>query len=464
MVRSLKKEDGITIIEVVVAALVLTLGGLATFGALSAATVNNQRAQGTQVALDRAQQELEKLSALPYEQLALTEVPPSSSEPKNPDYRVKTNTAQFALTREPRGSYANLAYNGDGLYGGGLLEGGTVKPGPTPFTSGSIKGQVYRYVVWRNDSSCPTSACPGEQDYKQIVIAVKLETLANESGSRGYVEVQSSFIDPKSIPSGDPAPPCAGCEVTSPQQFFLSDTTCTTSGATERMVPTADHPLHNTRGTCASGPQTGSTIGAPDALLLGPPPGPATEGAALPPLYNYSNDYPGLLSGEPRGLQIRRDDSAGCHEKPTGTSAPQWQVHRWVTDPLPANFVMSESVTLDFFTRTLSGTGSGTLCAYLFYLDEGHGTETWLHDKANSSHDYWEVKPSGNGNWPRGEWIEMQATMKFAGPVTIPRGDRLGFQFTVNGSSKIEAISIAYDNPAYRTRIEVDTPTPLEGG
>jgi hypothetical protein len=236
------------------------------------------------------------------------------------------------------------------------------------------------------------------------------------------------------------------------------------TGSPERTVPTADHPLHNTRGTCASGPQIGSTIGAPDALLLGPPPGPESETAPLPPLYDYSNDYSGSLSGEPTGLLVRRDDTAGCHEKPTGTSAPQWQVHRWVSEPLSTSFVMTETVTVDFFTRTLSGTGSGTLCAYLFYLDEAGHTESWLHDKEHSTRDYWEVKPSGNGNWPRGEWTEMQATLKFAGPITVPENDRLGFEFTVNGSSKIETISLAYDNPAYRSRIEVDTPTPLVGG
>lgn len=452
-----------TIIEVVVAALVLVLGGLATFGTLSAATINNQRARGTQVALDLAQQELEKLSALPYEQLALTEPPQPSSDPHSPNYRVRSADAQFALTREPRANYAGIVYNGSGLYGGGYVTAGTVRQGPTPVTKGSIRLEVFRYVVWQNDPSCPSTACPGEQDYKQIVVAVKLGTLANEAGARGYVEVQSSFINPKSSPAGDPAPPCPGCAVNSPQQFFLSDTPCAAAGPTERTIPTASHPLHNTLGTCANGPRTGSTVGAPDALLLGPPPGPEVEGAPLPPLYDYSDDYPGVLSGEPAGVQIRRDDTAGCHEKPTGTSAPQWQAHRWVSDPVPASFVMSESVTLDLYARTLTSGGAGTLCLYLFYLDEAGHRETWLHDKAQPSHDYWELKPAGNGNWPRGEWTEMQKTVKFAGPITIPPGDRLGFQLTVNGSSAIEEISVAYDNAAYRTRIEVDTPTPLQG-
>ena len=53
-----------TIIEVLVAAVILALGALATFGMLSAATNNNQRAKATQVALDKAQQELESMRSL----------------------------------------------------------------------------------------------------------------------------------------------------------------------------------------------------------------------------------------------------------------------------------------------------------------------------------------------------------------------------------------------------------------
>jgi len=50
-------------------------------------------------------------------------------------------------------------------------------------------------VVWRNDEKCGTS-CPGEQDFKQVVVAVKLDKRSNEPGERGYVEVQSDFVDP----------------------------------------------------------------------------------------------------------------------------------------------------------------------------------------------------------------------------------------------------------------------------
>ncbi len=189
------REDGISIVEVLVAALILVLGALATYSTLSGAAINTQRAKATQIGLDRAQQEMELLRSLPEEKLAMTQAPASSKHTHSPNYRV--SNGNFALTKgEPPSNYAVMVINGGSLYGGGEITGGTVNPGPTSFESGGVKGKIYRYIVWRKDTSCPTANCPGEQNYKQIVIAVRLTTPGDESGEGGYVEVQSDFINP----------------------------------------------------------------------------------------------------------------------------------------------------------------------------------------------------------------------------------------------------------------------------
>jgi hypothetical protein len=52
-----------------------------------------------------------------------------------------------------------------------------------------------------------------------------------------------------------------------------------------------------------------------------------------------------------------------------------------------------------------------------------------------------------------------------AAPYTIPVGDRLGVALSVERSNtEADAIPIMYDHPDYRTRIEVETSTPIEGG
>ncbi|HET9162478.1 MAG TPA: hypothetical protein VFN89_03400 [Solirubrobacterales bacterium] len=475
MARLAKDQSGITLVEVVVAAFVLTLGSLAVFGVLAAATINTQRAQGTQVATDRAQQEMEALRSLSKEELALTESPKPSSDPLNPDYRVNVNNHTFAIERGtvPSG-YEKLVVEGGPLHGGGAISGGNVNPGPEPFTSGEVSGEIYRYIVWRNDPNCSEESCPGTQDYKQIIVAVKLDQKDNEASERGYVEVQSDFIDPTKTGQDNPVPGAEG--VATAQQFFLSDTPCSASGETARVEIAGDHALHNTLGTCASGLQAGSTVGAPDALLRTPPPDPAPQDPEVPTVYDYSDDYTPAPSAETaKGIQIRRDATSTCHYDPTGaTSEQEWEVHRWVSDRMASEFVMSNgegigSATLDFFTRALNDKQyTGKLCIFLFDRHE-EGSPPVATDSWNGKAEipYWEyVSTQGNGFWWTNEWEEVRDTMEFSGPVTIPPGDRLGVALSVerSGTGGENALDILYDHPDYRSRLEVPTTTPLEGG
>ncbi len=461
-----------SIVEVVVAAVILAVGALTTFGLLSAATKNTQRAKATQVALNRAQQEMEAMRSLTNDQLAMTAAPLPSTNPLSPNSRVSNGT--LALIRQPVGSYANMVVNGGSLYGGGVVEGGIVNPGPSPFSSGDVTGKVYRYVVWRDDTSCPAATCPGTQDYKQVVVAVKLDTPGNQSGERGYVEVQSDFVDPTDSALNDPIPGANG--VVTAQQFFLSDTPCASSGTTLRQEIAGDHLLHNTLGTCVDGPKSGTAQGAPDALLMGGPPDPDPLDPANPLLYDYSDDpYLEPTPDTDKGLQIVRDDTSGCHFIPTGKSHPESQVHRWVTDPIASPFTMTSTdataskVTLEFYTRTLNDAlYTGTLCVYLFKRHEAGSplvaTDTQLTDKSGGL-PYWTYTPEKSGFWPRNAWTKLRLTMIFNdAPSTIPAGDRLGLALSVDGATQGDAIPVMYDHPNFPTRIEVDTNTPIDGG
>ncbi len=468
MGRRIAREDGFTIIEMVVSSLILAVGALATFGLLSTATKNTQRAKATQVALNRAQQEMETLRSLSNKQLALTTTPASSTNPLSPRYRVLGGT--FALIREPPSSYANLVVNGGPLYGGGAVEGGIVSPGPTSFTSGDVSGKIYRFIVWRNDTSCGVS-CPGEQDFKQIVVAVRMDKPGNEASERGYVEVQSDFVDPTDSPKSDPLPASDGKVVTA-QQFFLTDTPCSSTGVTARQAISGDHLLHNTLGTCASGAKTGKEVGAPDALVLGGPPDPAPEDPNDPLLFDYSSDTylePTLNPEKDKGLQLRPDATTdGCLPNPakeTTSLNPESQVHRWVTDPMGgAGFTLTGKVTLEFYTRTINeAKQSGTLCVFLFKRHlNGSLAEDSILKNATTNNGYWTYTEA---TWSSSEWKRVRLPMTFsAPPYTIPAGDRLGVALSFERKNTPAAIQIMYDHPQYPARIEVDTNTPFEGG
>lgn len=465
MHRPRDNEAGFTIAEVLVAILILALGSMATFGLLTSATRNAQRAEASQVALEYAEQELELLRSMESDKLALIKAPPSSSDPMSPNYRV--SNGNFALVRQPPSNPQDLVVNEEELYGGGEVTGGTVSPGPTPFTSGDVTGKVYRYIVWRNDEACSEVNCPGKQDYKQIIVAVKLDSLANEAGERGYVEVQSNFIDPTDNSESDPLPGADGKVVTA-QQFFLTDTPCSSAGTTARQEIVGNHLLHNTLGTCAGGLQTGTTKGAPDVMVLGSPPDPDPEDPANPAEYDYSNDvYLDTTPDTGTGVQIRKDDTNGCHYVPTGTANPESQVHRWVTDPMAEAFEMSGTATLQFFTESLNNSeGTGQACVYLFKRHEEGGVATdTLLTNVSGGLGYWKYSPAKNGFWPQ-EWEKVRLTMSFnEAPYSIPAGDRLGVALSVERlNTQADALSFMYDHPNYPTRLEVDTSTPIDAG
>ena len=353
--------------------MILMLAALATFGVMASAVRNGQRAKQTQVALDRAQEEMEKLHSLTYKQLAMTTTPVHEASTLSPNSRVLSN-GTFALQASRRAPTQDGRQRWRYRRQHQTHRRRPRHAPPDTFKNGDVTGELYRYVVWRNDSKPAESEevkkdfCPGSQDFKQIVVADQAgharQPVGRDAATSKPSPMRSTRRDGqphdgrrdgrlRAPKKGGPAAP--GKSVTA-QQFFLTDTPCGAAGTTEREESTGDHLLHNTLGTCASGPQTGTTIGAPDALLLGGPPDPAPEDPTNPALLDYSNDaYLGAAPDTDKGVQIRqrRHQRLPLHARP-GTTNPESQVHRWVTDPMAPDFKMTGKVTLEVYTRTLN--------------------------------------------------------------------------------------------------------------
>jgi type II secretory pathway pseudopilin PulG len=454
------EESGMTIFEVLVAAIVLIGGALATFQLFDTASRNTFRAEQSQVANDIAQRELEKIRLLDYKKVALSGYPGSSADPLNPNNRVLGT--DFALERDGS-SAATMVVNGSALYDGGQVSGGTVLPGPTPFTNGDVSGNIYRYVVWRNDPTCLV-VCPGAQDYKRVVVGVTIDDAAI-SNDRNYVEIQSDFIDPKDNVLSEINLPETG-PVTA-DQFYLTDTACEYDGSTTRQETTSDHLLHNTLGSCKSGPRTGSTAGAPDTLSLTVPPDAFPDDPLLPDSFDYADDT--YLEPTPDfddGLQMLRQTASGCSYSPGGTN-PEARIHRWVTDPMALAYTMTGHATLELNSKTINAAQHvGKICAYLFVrttVDPGPllpeiVTDTRLLD-TGSGNAFWTFQPPGN--WAAGSWGTYRISLDFA-PVALIAGQRLGLALSVHNSSPGD-LQFLYDHPQFDSRLEVDTTTPLGG-
>jgi len=481
-------EEGFTVIEVLIAALILTITALAIATLMNSATHNVFRSEQDQVVVNRLQDEMERIRQLPFTQVALTAKPPTSNQAGDPGQRVSADGTHFDLSRN--GTQTKLL-----AYAGGLTPDGKsmgcgaagqpvcgVNPGPEPFQSGDVSGKIYRYIAY---PGVPAS-CPGcSADYfKRIIVIIKLDTTP-AGGAQAYQEIQSDVSNPDATPSSNPVNPTQ----TTDQQvatFWLTDTPCNNS---TRIAPTSDHPTHNTRGTCPDGGQTGSTRGAPDLMFDEPP-----SGSGSDPTYNYSTDVDrnetprlGLTMLEPQvapGCALQVANTANqLYDLPTAELNPQYEMHTWLSPPLQSAFapLTSADATLELWSKSVAGAAyQADLCVYVFKRIQvqqqlpGNVTNTFYVDSPaviNLANPYLEIQKA---TWPQ-TWTKVSSgdfdvkmlsvtqvltalsNAGTPGTLTSPQ-QRLGLAMTLNrNATSGAAIDLMYDHPTFDSRLEFDT-------
>lgn len=474
MRERLKGERGMTVVEVTIAALLLTMGALGVLTLGDAATRNTYRAEQSQVVVNRLQAELEHLRQLPFAEVALTGAPQTSSDPDNPGNRVAGS--QFQLGRDgtnPR----PLAVNGGTTPGGKTIVGGDVAAGPEPFESGDVSGQIYRYVTYPGaPDDCPSCSA---DNLKRVVVAISLDDTAS-GGERVYQEVQSDIANPDTTPASNVLPPTGGEEGDDIATFWLTDTPCNQSS---RQALTGNHLTHNTRGICSQGVQTGNSKGAPDLMFNEKPP---ESDAGTGTLYDYATDVEPAQNPEADiGLTIAETTSAnGCllaapllsqldfPALSTETSKQQ-KVHMWLSNALNNDFQLltSADATLELWTKSLNGASySGRLCLWVFKrfaaLNALGQTVTVDIPALNVDPPLVDVAhfEFQRDPWPT-DWTELSVPMHFiwaADALDVLNGlnltgpPRLGLAITVEkagtGGSGLEFM---YDHPDFESRLEV---------
>jgi type II secretory pathway pseudopilin PulG len=457
MHRRLRQEEGISLIEALVAALLAALVTLAVLAAFDTSRRASYRAEQSQVASDRAQRELEEIRRLPYTDVALTSQPAGSADPADPRSRISGST--FAL-KEDGTDTAELVVEGGALVGGGTVTGAAVDPGPTPFSSGDVSGNIYRFVVWQDDPACDTpDVCDGAQDVKRVIVVVSLDSTA-AGGTRAYTEVQSDAVDPSHTVFTDATQPELG-ELVVAQQFWLSDERCTDSGEPPHrdplVDPLTDHPVRDTLGdNCQSG-----TSDRPDALLTTPPLN-RDDTVDFATDADLEPDPPALLDAD-AGIQFQVGGSNGCQFKPTGATGHQ-QAHIWVTKKLPSDFDLAGGATLELWSRTIAGlTTPGKLCVILFTRTEDPlgslpPTDVRMEDLQNSGNLFYTHTVA---DWPSDDWAKLRVPLTFS-PDTALAGERIGIQIALEKSgAPSDQLEFMYDEVQLESRLEIETTTPL---
>jgi len=448
-------EDGLTIVEVLVAGIILITGALGVLGVVDAGTRNVFRAEQSQAVANLLQGEMEKLRQVPYEELALTSRPNHASDPEDPNSRIAST--DFFYTGRNGTGLKKLVYKG-GVADGETIEGGTVDPGPTDFQVGDLKGTVYRYVVW---DTCPAALCADGRHLKRAVVVVRLDDTAS-GGTRRYQEIQAQYVDPEVEPAVLPEQDPGGSENES-WTLWLTDTPCSVA---ERQAPPGDHLTHNTRADCANGVHTGSAPGAPDLLWPEAPP----EGADLN--YDYATDVE-PQSGTDEGLQLLPGgdcDAAATTELATGVATEPdphpdafQKVHRWLSPPVPAHeggqdLLLTGEGTLSLWTRTLSAAAySGRICAWLFVRSQSVPDTLAVNLGPPLSLHFSYFAQS----WPSSAWTEISLPLSFGyadegGALPLPPDSRLGLALSVDNDTP-SALQLRYDMPSFDSRIQLAT-------
>ena len=484
-------EAGITIIEVVIAAVILAISGLAVLGMVNAASRNNFRTEQSQVVNDRLQQEMETIKQLPYSQVALSSLPPHSNNSNDPNNRV--SGTQFNISKTGPANTQGLVYNGGtDQEGSGSVGGGTLSPGPTAFASGDVKGKIYRYVTWEQDPSCGNC---NDRWTKHVVVAATLDQTAS-GGVRAYQELQGNLYNPEAgsnqcVIGSSGCPPHGGTDAT-PWTFWLTDTPCNNN---TRQSITGQHATHNTLDVCSKGLHTGPpgvlgvNNGAPDLMYTQATP--CSNGGCdnTQPTYDYATDVePTQNASQDVGLQEKVPTSVvngglGCLTDLNGLQSqltlgtnPQLSLHKWVSPQVPSGFNIALDGTgeLDLWTQTINNAVyPGKICVWLFtrHLNGlGVPVDTFaVNLGANCPSGQANCCPTNAGlnltyfacsftSWPHGGWTEIHIPLHFAS-LSLPPNERLGLAIAVErqGTLPGDGIQFMYDHPSFDSRLEAQT-------
>jgi type II secretory pathway pseudopilin PulG len=489
--RRLREERGVTMVEVVVAMLVLVIGAGAVFSLIGGASRASYRSEQSQAVSDLLQQELEKLKSQSFASLAMTATPATSSNTASPANRI--SGPNYALSRA-KTQYAPLVINGGSLVGGGTVAGGTIPASPvtiSPGTGSDVSGTLYRYVVWLNDPSCPESKCPGSQDTKRIIVAISLNGAA-AGGTRLYQEVSTDVTNP-TVNSNTGINPPPG-DTTDWWSVHLTDTPCK---FTTRQAITANHAVHNTLGSCDSVPGgllnlvlkalLGNLFNSPPDLMFPDAQYPGGDPSATS-LFNYSSDVPpndasqkGLTMPVPTGTGANLGCLGGVVTGLTGPVAqlqplsfllpddllapvvgtsPHTKVHKWVTPKTTAPLSLLSTATgkLNLWTKTINGLpGSGKVCVWLFrrQLDAlGIPVDTPLVNLDLGSGLIYATY--SRTQWPT-TWTRVTVPINFALDLaTLPTGSRIGIALAVDKTGTTgTGLQFLYDHPTYDSTLQL---------
>jgi prepilin-type N-terminal cleavage/methylation domain-containing protein len=198
-------ECGFTLVEIIVAMLLLTVGVLAVLGGLISSGTLTQGSQVHEAAIGFAEQQIELLRQQSFASLGMTAAPSPSTDPNDPNFYTHSATASPPSCYESQVSYQT---GGSSIGCESFVTGGTV-PSTAQNITGyqGLTGTYEVYVTWHQESppnnGCVTISaaqyCLSGNAEKRIAVAVQ-PTSGSGTGTRKPIWVTSIITDPNTPP------------------------------------------------------------------------------------------------------------------------------------------------------------------------------------------------------------------------------------------------------------------------
>jgi prepilin-type N-terminal cleavage/methylation domain-containing protein len=419
--RLVAAHDGLSLIELLVALLILAVGILSTYGVYNSSTHATSVSEAQQAEIHRAQREIERLQSLPYKRLVLTRAPLTSTNPNNPGHYVSAPPG--SCPEVSKGTVPTFEWSqkvgeehADHLIIKGCWyeyekeskkreeaqltftqkeeeEGVTAVEPETSWKDGRLSGTVYDYITWiTKDPNCNAGAgCPEVNDFKRITVEVTNNSPTGSSAPRAPVLVSAIVANPHEVPIGgnpnsgnpldNPEVKCTNGLVVTKCDYGLGNQTANTwyltNSAEEAgyQEPSSNSScMHYTNalvpsvcgGTaeaqkCSLSSSTFTSCPQPDLLYPTAPP----EG--IKQEYDFSpNIFTELgIPASTGGRALRRDSNATSCAATLSNDARMGEL--WATQPLGAKLKLSGRGGMTLYTQTLRGLPAEvTLCVGVY--------------------------------------------------------------------------------------------------
>lgn len=509
----LRCQDGMTLVEVLVAMLVLTVGILSMVSMFDSARKLTLAAERRESIAHLAQRELERLQSVPYDELAMVSKPAHESIPasdttteeqenfihEHPDYYVDYSSPSTCTEVETGGCFAPnaeklteeepLVITQKGVKcptsGTTTEECGVVSSSPVgvecsevnPFgacewSDGRLKGDVYDFVTFHKDPACETEC---EESYKRVTVIV---TVNVPTGSHAPAPVRVSTMIPN--PAASAANPVTSgatkCineareEVSCTQAlnkgtartFFLHDVEA------EAVESSSYEAIENEveSKSVEKGHPTTHTVGPAPAKPDFMDSTPATRTA----LYDYSNDQNGLgftygidqYGGRRIAADVACNSETALTSNGSEPSKEAFKGEMWVSSRLGSNYKLTGDGGLTIFTQTLGEAPEPNvrLCLGVYDVPERIESLWSTPETTPKLIGFYEYVPTSA--WPtKMSQLSFVFKLKFIkADQTVATGHRLGFRLWPTDDSAAtteEDISIAYDTMLQPSALQLNT-------